>query len=52
MKVFTILRAKLLQIVLLWLCALSASAQVPSTMDYTIMATNPKTGQVLANKEL
>ena len=34
------------------LCSLSASAQVPSTMDYQIMATNPKTGQVLANKEL
>ena len=34
------------------LCCLSASAQVPSVMDYQIMATNPKTGQVLANKEL
>ena len=34
------------------LCSLSASAQVPSMMDYQIMATNPKTGQVLANKEL
>ena len=34
------------------LCSLSASAQVPSTMDYQIMATNPKTGQVLANKNL
>lgn len=52
MKRFTILRTGLLQIALLWLCALSASAQVPSTMDYQIMATNPKTGQVLANKEL
>ena len=52
MKELSILRAKLFQIVLLWLCCLSASAQVPSVMDYQIMATNPKTGQVLANKEL
>ena len=52
MKELSILRAKLFQIVLFWLCSLSASAQVPSVMDYQIMATNPKTGQVLANKEL
>lgn len=52
MKKLTFLRTGLLQIALLWLCSLSASAQVPSTMDYQIMATNPKTGQVLANKEL
>jgi len=52
MKRFTILRTELLQVVLLWLCSLSASAQVPSAMDYQLMATNPKTGQVLANKEL
>ena len=27
-------------------------AQVPTSMDYQIMATNPNTGQVLANKEM
>lgn len=52
MKSITILKRGLLQLALVWLCSLSASAQVPSTMDYQIMATNPKTGQVLANKEL
>ena len=41
-----------LLMLLSFLCSLSASAQVPSTMDYQIMATNPKTGQVLANKDL
>ena len=38
--------------VLLWFCSLSVAAQVPSTMDYQILATHPKTGMVLANKEL
>lgn len=52
MKRFTILRTGLLQVALLWLCSLSASAQVPTAMDYQVMATNPKTGQVLADKEL
>lgn len=52
MKRFTNLRTGLLQIVLLWLCSISAFGQVPSAMDYQIMATNPKTGQVLANKEM
>ena len=52
MKSITNLKRGLLQLALVWLCSLSASAQVPSTMDYQIMATNPKTGQVLANKEL
>ena len=52
MKKFTILRTGLVQIIFLWLCSLSALAQVPSAMDYQVMATNPKTGQVLANKEL
>lgn len=52
MKKFTILRTGLVQIIFLWLCSLSTLAQVPSAMDYQVMATNPKTGQVLANKEL
>ena len=52
MKKFTILRTGLVQIIFLWLCSLSSLAQVPSAMDYQVMATNPKTGQVLANKEL
>lgn len=52
MKSITNLKRGLLQLALVWLCSLSASAQVPSTMDYQIMATNPKTGQVLANKDL
>ena len=30
----------------------SSFAQVPTSMDYQIMATNPNTGQVLANKEM
>lgn len=38
--------------VLLWLSSLSVAAQVPSAMDYQILATNPQTGMVLANKEL
>lgn len=38
--------------VLFLFCGLTASAQVPTTMDYQIMATDPTTGQVLANKEL
>ena len=46
MKKFTILRTGLVQIIFLWLCSLSALAQVPSAMDYQVMATNPKTGQV------
>lgn len=37
---------------LLWFCSLTVAAQVPSTMDYQILATHPKTGMVLANKEL
>ena len=52
MKKFTILRTGLVQIIFLWLCSLSALAQVPSAMDYQVMATNPTPGQVLANKEL
>ena len=52
MKSITNLKRGLLQLALVWLFSLSASAQVPSTMDYQIMATNPKTGQVLANKNL
>lgn len=52
MKRFAFLRTGLLQVVLLWLCSLAATAQVPSAMDYQIMATNPQTGQVLANKEM
>ena len=38
--------------VLFLVSGLTASAQVPTTMDYQIMATDPSTGQVLANKEL
>lgn len=38
--------------VLLWFCSLTVAAQVPSTMDYQVLATHPKTGMVLANKEL
>lgn len=38
MKSITILKRGLLQLALVWLCSLSASAQVPSTMDYQIMA--------------
>lgn len=34
------------------LLSYSSFAQVPTSMDYQIMATNPKTGQVLANKEM
>ena len=38
--------------VLFLVCGLTASAQVPTTMDYQIMATDSTMGQVLANKEL
>lgn len=38
--------------VLLWFCSLSVAAQVPASMDYQILAIHPKTGMVLANKEL
>lgn len=34
------------------LLSYSSFAQVPTSMDYQIMATNPNTGQVLANKEM
>lgn len=34
------------------LCGLSVSAQVPSTMDYQIMAVDPQSGQVMANEKL
>lgn len=34
------------------LLSYSSFAQVPTSMDYQIMATNPITGQVLANKEM
>lgn len=39
-------------LVVILVCGLTVSAQVPTTMDYQIMATDPTTGQVLANKEL
>ena len=51
MKSFTILRNVLFAVVMM-LCPLTTTAQVPTTMDYQIMATNPKTGMVLANKDL
>lgn len=51
MKSFTILRNILFAVVMM-LCPLPTAAQVPTTMDYQIMATNPKTGMVLANKDL
>lgn len=51
MKSFTILRNILFAVVMM-LCSLPTAAQVPTTMDYQIMATNPKTGMVLANKDL
>lgn len=44
------LRSFVLLVILV--CGLTASAQVPTTMDYQIMATDPTTGQVLANKAL
>lgn len=51
MKSFTILRNVLFAVVMMQ-CSLTTTAQVPTTMDYQIMATNPKTGMVLANKDL
>lgn len=51
MKSFTILRNILFAVVMM-LCSLPTAAQVPTTMDYQIMATNPKTGMVLADKDL
>lgn len=51
MKSFTTLRNVLFAVVMM-LCSLTTTAQVPTTMDYQIMATNPKTGMVLANKDL
>ena len=39
-------------LVLFLVCGLTSSAQVPTTMDYQIMATDPTTGRVLSNKEL
>ena len=51
MESFTILRNILFAVVMM-LCSLPTAAQVPTTMDYQIMATNPKTGMVLANKDL
>lgn len=51
MKSFTMLRNVLFAVVMM-LCSLTTTAQVPTTMDYQIMATNPKTGMVLANKDL
>lgn len=52
MTKFTFLRNGFMMAVLLWLSSLSVAAQVPSAMDYQILATNPQTGMVLANKEL
>ena len=51
MKSFTTLKNVLFAVVMM-LCSLTTTAQVPTTMDYQIMATNPKTGMVLANKDL
>lgn len=51
MKSFTTLKNVLFAVVMM-LCFLTTTAQVPTTMDYQIMATNPKTGMVLANKDL
>nr|WP_297076064.1 hypothetical protein [Prevotella sp.] len=51
MKSFTTLRNVLFAVAMM-LCSLPTAAQVPTTMDYQIMATNPKTGMVLANKDL
>ena len=51
MKSFTILRNVLFAVVMM-LYSLTTTEQVPTTMDYQIMATNPKTGMVLANKDL
>ena len=51
MKSFTTLKNVLFAVVMM-LCFLPIAAQVPTTMDYQIMATNPKTGMVLANKDL
>ena len=51
MKSFTTLKNVLFAVVMM-LCSLPTAAQVPTTMDYQIMATNPKTGMVLANKDL
>lgn len=36
----------------MWLCSLSVVAQVPKSMDYQILAINPKTGLVWTDKEL
>ena len=52
MNKFTFLRSSFMVAVLLWFCSLSVAAQVPSTMDYQILAIHPKTGMVLSNKEL
>ena len=52
MNKFTFLRSSFMVAVLLWFCSLSVAAQVPSTMDYQILATHPKTGMVLANKKM
>lgn len=51
MKSFTTLKNVFFAVVMM-LCFLPIAAQVPTTMDYQIMATNPKTGMVLANKDL
>ena len=51
MKSFTTLKNVLFAVVMM-LCSLTTTAQVPTTMDYQIMATNPKTDMVLANKDL
>ena len=51
MKSFTTLKNVLFAVVMM-LYSLTTTAQVPTTMDYQIMATNPKTGMVLANKDL
>lgn len=51
MKSFTTLKNVLFAVVMM-LCSLPTAAQVPTAMDYQIMATNPKTGMVLANKDL
>lgn len=52
MKKLSLLRKHFTFLAFLWLCSLSAVAQVPKTMDYQILAMHPKTGMVLANKEL
>ena len=51
MKSFTTLKNVLFAVVMM-LYSLTTTAHVPTTMDSQLMATNPKTGIVLANKDL